>query len=159
MSEVEIKNEMAPDHPEGQIKQASFTGIGVSQEKIIYFIKLVRNPKVGKGFIFNLTDNTFVRAVKPVFAKGKIVEGYYQLEHNKYYLVKEDRSSWKNSWEHYQILTVANNEVKVVAKFQRNNGNYEFEDKQLEQLFLEFNTSEEQKNVINFASFLIQKLI
>jgi len=37
MSEVEIKNEMAPDHPEGQIKQASIkTGIGAFPLENIY---------------------------------------------------------------------------------------------------------------------------
>jgi len=132
----------------------------MSEQGIIYKINLVRNPKTGKGWVFNLSNDTFMRALNPTFAKNRVViEGYYQLENNKFYLVKEDRSSWKNNHEHYQLLAVQNNQVNVIAEWWRENNTYNFEkNKQLEQLFLEFNMTTQEKNVINFAKYIIQKV-
>jgi len=67
MSEVEIKNEMAPDHPEGQIKQASFTGIGVSQ--IYYNFINSKNGKIIFQTKYPKVANEFYN-----FIKDKIIE-------------------------------------------------------------------------------------
>jgi len=137
-------------------------------KKILHKIELVRNPKTGKGWVYNLTDDTWMRAINPVFSKrGVLISGLYPLEEGKKYLVKVDNSSWSNSWEDYQVLTVVNGEVKELFKFKRNNGTYNFKDnKVLEEKMAEYSltleTSGEEPgeavkvNVLDFAKFLIK---
>ena len=132
-------------------------------------IELVRNPKVGTGWVYNITDGKWMKAINPHWVKGTIVEADFLFEENKYYLVKYDDSSWKNIREYYEILKVENDELKKVASFSRYNGNYEFEDEKIKQLFIEFSTLklEEQNdnefgsvkiNVIELAKFIVQKI-
>jgi hypothetical protein len=134
-------------------------------EKILHKIELVRNPKTGKGWVYNLTDDTWMRALNPKFSKGGVIfEGEYLLEAGKKYLVKVDESSWKNVWETYQIFTLQNGEVKTLASWERNNGNYKFTDETLQKHFTQYcltlptasqNPGEAVKaNVLEFAKYL-----
>ena len=137
--------------------------------KILYKIELVRNPKTGKGWVYNLTDDVWMRAVNPKFSKnGVIYEGNYLLEEGKRYLVKIDESSWNNTWETYKILTVQNGEVKTLVSWERNNGNHKFNDAITEKQFTNYcltlpATSDQpgeavKVNVLEFAKYLAKAI-
>jgi len=147
-----------------KVKGEATQNIAVPQ-KILHKIELVRNPKTGKGWVYNLTDDVWMRAINPKFNKnGVLWQGDFPLEAGKKYLVKVDDSSWKNTWETYQILTVQNGEVKILAVWERNNGNYKFSDATLEKAFADYSLtlpatgsqpSEAVKvNVLEFAKYL-----
>ncbi len=137
----------------------------VNTQKILYKIELVRNPKTGKGWVYDLTDDVWIRAINPKFSKnGVLCQGDFPLEEGKKYLVKIDSSSWKNVWETYKILTVRNGQVITLACWERNNGNYKFSDGDLEKHFIDYsltlpatsdNAGEAVKvNVLEFAKYL-----
>jgi len=133
-------------------------------EKVLHKIELVRNQKTGKGWVYNLSDDVWMRAINPKFSNGVLWQGDFALEEGKKYLVKIDESSWKNTWETYQILTVQNGEVKTLATWERNNGNYKFYDASVEKAFTDYsltlpatsNQSGEavKVNVLEFTKYL-----
>jgi hypothetical protein len=110
-----------------------------------------------------------MRAINPQFSKnGTVVKGTYALQEGKKYLVLIDESSWSNRWETYQILTVENGQVKVLATFNRDNGTYKFNDDGLKRAFVNYSLTlptsgsspnETVKvNVLEFAKYLAGKI-
>jgi hypothetical protein len=126
-------------------------------------LELVRNAKTGKGWVYCISDDQWMRAINPVFARGVLVKGTYAFEEGKYYFVKVDNSSWKNVWEDYYIYKGD----KVVATFERNNGNYKFGDERLKQALIAFSLQKPlngqgpgegvKVNVLDFAKYLVKE--
>jgi len=139
-------------------------------KKMAVKLVLERNHKCGKGWVYNLTDGAFLRAINPVFGKnGVIISGTFVFEEGKYYLVKYDDSSWKNNIEEYYIKTVKDGQVVDVITFTRKRGHYKFDDPKLDELMLEFTMDMDMKaedpnhmavkvNVIDFCKFVVKKL-
>lgn len=129
-------------------------------------IKLIRNPKVGKGWVYNLTKECWMRAVNPQFAKnGAVIRGTYIFREGEKYLVKVDESSWSNQWETYLLQTVKNGQVVTLAQWERDNGAYKFSDDKLQQHFINYSLTQPQTsddpnqqtvkvNVLEFAKYL-----
>ncbi|MEM2004310.1 MAG: hypothetical protein QXQ37_06615 [Nitrososphaerota archaeon] len=144
------------------------TGSANNSQTVLAELELVRNPKTGKGWVYNITDDKWERAINPIFSKrGIMVKGTYCLAEGKYYLHKYDDSSWKNTWEKFVILTVQRGEIQKIAQFKRLNGTYEFETEELKQHFINYSISLNHTadspdkavtvNVLEFAKYLIRE--
>lgn len=83
--------------------------------------KLIRNPKVyrNKPFVARIDlekgDLEFLRATIPVYEKGVLVGGEYELEPGNYYIVRIDESSHRKSRSLYELYYVGRNGIEKIA--------------------------------------------
>jgi len=162
---------MAEKNPEVVGQTPGGMSPGLNEKKVAVKLVLTRNPKVGKGWVYNLTDGAFLRAINPIFGKnGVVISGTFVFEEGKYYLFKHDSSSWKNRYEKFTIMTVKNEEIVNLIEFVRDNGHFKFEDERLDELMIEFTAELDMKtedpnqmavkvNVIDFCKFVVKKLL
>jgi len=132
-------------------------------ETVIVHIHLVRNPKAaGKGWVYDLDADQFLRALNPVFSHGVLVEGDFELEEGKHYLVCSCESSHKHSRYSYELIKVENGEVVTIAEWGKRDANYNIPET-LKEYWLEYRRLQRRgeevgEGNIGFAGFLLKKL-
>ena len=132
----------------------------INENKIIKVDLIIGNPKPAtNGWIYNISDDKWMEAINPIRSKtGKILSAYFVFEKGKKYLIKYDDSSWRNTREFFEIVILdEDGNLKVLASWSRVNGNFKF-DENLEKHYIEFCAKSSNKNVVNFAKYLAEKL-
>ena len=133
------------------------------RKTVIVHFQLVRNPRVaGKGWVYDLDADQFLRALNPTFSLGAMVKGDFELEEGKRYLVCACESSHKHSRYSYSLVKVENGEVVTLAEWEKRDRNYSIPEK-LKELWLEYRRLQRRgeqvgEGNIGFAKFLLRKL-
>lgn len=104
---------------------------------------LVTNPKAcrSKPFVAKIKnletgELEFLKPVIPEYSKkGTLIAGEYELEPFKYYIVRKDSSSWKNSCQTYELYYVSNGNVSKLAAIYFVNKNVEFSDEEIREIY------------------------
>jgi len=99
-------------------------------------VELVQNPKAmrKRGFVAKLhldkpTDQCleFLKAGIPEYSKsGVLVAGEFDLNEGDFYIVRKDTSSHKNSRQCYELITLKNGTLTVIAAIDYLNGTPSF---------------------------------